>query len=138
MGTPLIAEANYSGAISERRRPWLCASAVKSAATLPVARAGRTNGGFALDDHALPARCAFALQVFLPPQDSSLLSSSESLKVRLSHAASGLHTGFATFLVSFPPVLSSTNSLQLTGTIWLPASLTAITTPSSFFAVLQK
>ena len=56
----------------------------------------------------------------------------------LPSASQPLHTGFATFLVSFAPVLSSTNSFQLTGTIWFPASLTAITTPSSFFAVLQK
>ena len=56
----------------------------------------------------------------------------------ISQISSFLQTGLATFLTSLTPVLSSKNSLQLTGTIWFPASLTAITTPSSFFAVLQK
>jgi hypothetical protein len=69
----------------------------------------------------------------IPPIRVFILSQEvASLLARISQ------TGFATFLVSFSPVLSSTNSLQLTGTIWFPSSLTAITTPNSFFAVEQK
>lgn len=43
--------------------------------------------------------------------------------------------GFATFLGSVNPVSGSWYSLQLTGTMSLPASLAAIMTPSSLDAV---
>lgn len=45
--------------------------------------------------------------------------------------------GFATFLLSVSPVTGSLNSLQLIGYIAFPASLVAIITPNSFFAVLR-
>jgi len=43
--------------------------------------------------------------------------------------------GFATFLGSVSPDTGSLNSFQLIGYIAFPASLVAITTPSSFLAV---
>lgn len=45
--------------------------------------------------------------------------------------------GFATFLLSVCPVTGSLNSFQLIGYIAFPASLVAIMTPNSFFAVLR-
>ncbi len=45
--------------------------------------------------------------------------------------------GLATFLLSTPPTTKSLNSLHETGTITFPASLLAIITPSSFFAVVM-
>ena len=46
-------------------------------------------------------------------------------------------TGFPTFLTSLNPVSGSMYSFQLTGYIWFPHSLFAITTPNSFLAVEQ-
>jgi hypothetical protein len=48
---------------------------------------------------------------------------------------SNAQKGFATFLDSLRPVSGSWYSFQLTGYIVFPASLVAIMTPSSFFAV---
>lgn len=77
------------------------------------------------------------------PRPSSQLQQAllplENRKTRPRFAARCHHpqTGFATFLPSLLPPTGSTNSLQLTGTMRSPPSLSAITTPSSFFAVLQ-
>jgi hypothetical protein len=48
------------------------------------------------------------------------------------------YSGFAHFRFSSLPVSGHRISFQLTGTIVLPASLTANTTPRSFLAVVTK